>query len=287
VEIDPPGVTKQHAISPYELATRLSYFLWASTPDDQLLAAADATGAANLSKPTVFASEMNRMLADSKADALTSNLGGQWFNLRALATVDLGNAFPSFDDALRAAMASETQLFFRNFLQGDRSVLDMFDAGFTFANDRLAKHYGLPTLVGSNMRQVSLTGTQRFGLLSQASVLTLTSTSDRSSPVHRGKWVLDKLLCESPPPPPMNIPSLEQTKARLPANATTRQLLEAHRAEPRCAGCHVEMDTIGYGLEHYDSIGAWRNAYANNTIDATGELPGGIKFDGALQLSQA
>jgi hypothetical protein len=286
VEIDPPGAGL-HSISPYELATRLSYFIWSSTPDDVLLSDA-ASGM--LSQPGGVATEIARMLADPRADALVTNFADQWLNTRLLSDgiiTPAPEAFPSFDSELQSAMVGETQAFFRFFLSTGRSVADMIDANFTFANQRLATFYGLAGVTGTDFQQVSLDGTQRAGLLGQASILTATSLPIRTSVPRRGKWVLSKLLCTPPGNPPNNVPPLDPNPPNVGPNPTPRQLLAPHEQKgSSCAGCHTLMDPIGFGLEHFDGIGAWRDTYAQGVaIDATGALPGGTAFDGEAQLA--
>jgi hypothetical protein len=279
---DAPNALDVHGLSDLELATRLSYFLWASTPDDALLAKAETGG---LSDPATLEAEARRMLLDPKADALVEVFAAQWLRLRSLnpATPSL-DVFPGFDGALKTAMRDETSLFFKSFLREDRSALEMLDAKYTFLNERLATHYGITGIVGPDMQRVMLSTPQRGGLLTQGSILTLTSTPTRTSPVRRGKWVLDQLLCQTPPPPPANVPALPEGVDA--TGKTVRQLAEAHRNNPVCATCHVQMDPIGFSLEHYDGVGAWRDMQENQSIDATGALPDGRNFDGEAPLAQ-
>jgi hypothetical protein len=276
-----PGETGGvHTLNDYELATRLSYFLWSSTPDDELFAlAAKGELRANL------AAQVHRMLKDPKSSALVENFAGQWLQLRAMQNVTPDTAlFPDFDETLRGAMQRETELFFNAIMQEDRSVLDFIDADFTFVNERLARHYGIAGVAGDDFKRVSLAGTARGGLLTQASILTITSYPGRTSPVQRGKWVLENLLDAAPPPPPPNVPALAEGKAAL--TGTLRQRMEQHRANPNCSSCHEQMDGIGFALENFDAVGGWRTMDGAEKIDATGSLPGGKKFDGPAGLRE-
>jgi hypothetical protein len=263
----------------YELASRLSYFLWSSMPDDELFAlAAKGQLRANLD------AQVKRMLADPKSQALVDNFAGQWLKLRMMNTVAPDTkTFPDFDEALRQAMITETQMFFASIMHEDRSVLDFIDADYTFLNERLAKHYGIEGVTGDEFRKVQLKSPERGGLLTQASVLTITSYPGRTSPVQRGKWVLENLFDQSPPPPPPNVPPL-QDQGQL--KGTLRQRMEQHRANPACATCHEQMDAIGFGLENFNAIGAWRSTEDDARIDASGSLPGGQKFNGPAELKQ-
>ena len=282
VEADPsPSATAPHPLNDYELANRLSYFLWSSMPDDALLASADS---GNLSKslPELDA-QVGRMLGDPKAHALLDNFASQWLmhtlpNAKPDATL-----FPAFDEGLRAAMAAETQAFVGSFLLGDQALPDILDAPFTFLNDRMATHYGIPGVTGTDFVKVDVAPeSHRGGLLTQASILTMTAVATRTSPVRRGEWVLSDLLCSPPPPPPPNVPALPATTSV----GTMRQRMEEHRKNPACAGCHTLMDPIGLALEHYDAIGRWRDTDQGQAIDATGVLGNGKAFDGATQLAQ-
>ncbi len=270
-----------HPLNDHELAARLSYFLWSSTPDDALLALAEA---GRLREPAVLEEQVRRMLADPKARALVDNFAGQWLYLRALdESRPDATLYPGFDDALRAAMRQETQLVFSEFLHGERPVRDLLDAPFTYVNDRLAAHYGLPRPGSPVPQRLELSGQpQRMGLLGQGAILTVTSHSDRTSPVKRGLWVLEQLLCDAPPPPPPDVPSLPPP---VNPNATLRERMEAHRSQPQCSGCHSLMDPIGFGMENYDAIGGWRVKEANGApVDASGTLPDGRTFSGAGEL---
>jgi mono/diheme cytochrome c family protein len=274
---DPNAV---RTLDEYELASRLSYFLWSSMPDDELFhLAGQGKLRANLE------TQVRRMMADPKSSAMVENFAGQWLQLRQMYNVSPDpNRYPAFDEDLRAAMIKETQLYFSSIMTGDRSVLEFIDSDYTFMNERLAKHYGRTDVLGDQFRKVMLTGKQRGGLVTQASVLTITSYANRTSPVQRGKWVLENLLDAAPPPPPPDVPKLaETTQAEL--SGTLRQRMEQHRTNPNCVTCHAQMDPIGFGLENYDAIGAWRDRDINNVIiDASGTLPDGETFDGAAGL---
>jgi len=277
-----PSDLTPHPLNPFELATRLSYFLWASTPDDELLSEAES---GHLSDPAVLEMQARRMLDDQKAAALVDVFAAQWFRVRAFQlSTPSSTVFPEFDAPLRDAMTQETLLFLQSFLFEDHSGLDLLDANYTYLNDTLATHYGVTGVSGSAMQKVTLTTTQRGGLLTQGSVLTVTSQPNRTSPVRRGKWVLDNILCQPPPPPPPNVPAIPSDG--MVAGATLRQLTEEHRANPVCNGCHIQMDPIGYAMEHYDGVGHWRDQDNGQPIDATGSLPSGANFDGAQQLAQ-
>jgi len=271
-----------HTLNEYELATRLSYFLWSSMPDDELFAlAAKGQLRKNLD------AQVHRMLKDPKSSALVENFAGQWLQLRSMQNVTPdAKRFPNFDESLRDAMTKETQLFFNAIVQEDRDVMDFVDADFTYVNERLAKHYGLTGVTGEEFRRVTLPKDQRGGILTQASVLTITSYPGRTSPVQRGKWVLENLLDAAPPPPPPNVPALaEGDKAEL--TGTLRQRMEQHRKDPKCAACHERMDGIGFALENFDAIGEWRTTDINNEkIDPAGTLPGGKTFSGPLELRE-
>jgi Protein of unknown function (DUF1592)/Protein of unknown function (DUF1588)/Protein of unknown function (DUF1587)/Protein of unknown function (DUF1585)/Protein of unknown function (DUF1595) len=264
-------------ISDLELASRLSLFLWSSIPDEPLLALAEQ---GRLRDPKVLEAEIARMLKDPRARALTDNFAGQWLYLRNLAEQrpDI-TVFPEFDARLRAAMAGETEMFFTHVLQTNASVLDFIKADYTFLNQRLADHYGIPGVKGTAMRKVALDPAwQRGGLLGQASILTVTSYGNHTSVVKRGKWVLDNILAAPPPPAPPNVPALkaEQDGRKLSARAQ----LELHRADPACASCHMAMDPLGFALENYDAVGAWRRLDAGEVIDASATLPNGTRISG-------
>lgn len=281
VEVDPdPSDPAAHPISDHELAARLSYFLWSSMPDEALDAAADAGG---LNEPAAITAQLDRMLADDKARALVDNFAGQWLFLRALDDLDPDyQKYPGFDEELRASMRAETEAFFESFLDSDASALDMLDAGFSFIDDRLARHYGLPEVGGEGLTRITELGPGRAGLLTQASVLSVTSNRTRTSPVKRGLWVLANMLCTEPPPPPPDVPVLEEP---VDPDSSLRDRMEQHRADPQCAGCHALMDPIGFSFEHFDAIGAWRDDDEGFAIDDSGALPGDLQFSGADELS--
>lgn len=265
-------------LNDYELASRLSYFLWSSMPDQELFdLAREHTLKANLQQ------EVARMLADPKAHALTENFAGQWLELRGLKehAVDT-KLYPDFDESLRADMLEETQRFFDAIIHEDRSILEFLDADFTFVNERLAKLYHIDGITGDQFQRVHLIGDQRGGILTQASILTLTSTPTRTSPVKRGKWILDNILNAPPPPPPPDVPALENDGKML--TGTLRQVMEKHRANPSCAVCHDKIDPLGLGFENFDAIGAWRERDGNLAIDSTGSLVDGSTFNGAREL---
>jgi Protein of unknown function (DUF1592)/Protein of unknown function (DUF1588)/Protein of unknown function (DUF1585)/Protein of unknown function (DUF1587)/Protein of unknown function (DUF1595)/Planctomycete cytochrome C len=283
VERNPAGAKpgESYPISDPELASRLSFFLWSSIPDDQLLKLAEQQ---KLRDPQVLNQQVVRMLEDPRARSLVTNFAGQWLYLRniPLATPD-PDVFKSFDQALRSSMLEETQLFFEEILRENHSVLDLLDANFTYLNQRMARHYGIDGVYGSQFRRVVLTDPNRGGLLGQASILTVTSYPNRTSVVQRGKWVLENLLGTPPPPPPPDVPTLDPHGKD--GKMTLRQAMEAHRANPTCAACHAQMDPIGFSLEPYNGIGQWRaKDESGATIDASGKLPDGTTFDGPAGL---
>ena len=280
VEQDPPA-GQVRDLDGFEIAARLSYFLWSSLPDDELYRAA-AKG--ELRTPEQLAAQAQRMIRDPRSQALVENFAGQWLQLRNLDTFTPDKArFPAYDDALRQAMRRETELFFAHIVREDRSVLEFLDADYTFANERLAKHYGLPGVAGAEFRQVSVDRGQRGGLLGHASILAVTSNPTRTSPVKRGKWVLENLFAAPPPPPPPNVPELAEAKDKA-LTGTLRQRMEQHRANASCAACHQLMDPLGFGLENYDAVGAWRTKDGAELIDPSGELPDGRTFRGPAEL---
>jgi hypothetical protein len=274
---DPDNPAAVYAVDEYALASRLSYFLWSSMPDEQLF-----TLARKKTLKKNLEAEVRRMLKDPKSRALVDNFAGQWLQLRNLKLVAPDKkTFPEFDDTLRDAMQSETEMFFSNVIREDRSVLDFLAADYTFVNERLARFYGMNDVKGDGFQRVSLKGTQRGGLLTQASVLTLTSNPTRTSPVKRGKWVLDNLLGTPPPPPPPDVPLLQEGGK---LTGSLRQRMEQHRENPSCAGCHARMDPIGFGLENFDGIGAWREKDGEFGIDPAGKLVSGETFNGIDDL---
>jgi hypothetical protein len=270
------GEPASYPISEYELASRLSYFLWSSMPDEELFRQA---GLGTLRKN--LDAQVKRMLADPKARALTENFAGQWLQIRNLQSMTPDPAtFPTFDEELRQSMQHETELFFEAIIKEDRSILDFIDGDFTFVNERLARHYGIPGVKGSAFRRVHLPE-DRGGLLTQASILTVTSNPTRTSPVKRGKWILDNILNTPPPPPPPNVPELANQKE---LTGSLRQRMEQHRANAICASCHQRMDPLGFGFENFDGIGAWRVEEGDIPIDPSGTLPGGQTFKGPREL---
>jgi hypothetical protein len=277
VERDHEGPGPQ-PLSDHELASRLSYFLWSSLPDPELSSLADKGGLADrLEEQTL------RMLADPKAEALVKNFTGQWLQTRNLdVTRPDPELFPAFTGELAAAMRRETEMVFASTLQENRPILELLDGRFTFLNELLAQHYGIEGVEGEDFRRVELDGERRGGVLTQASVLTVSSYPTRTSAVIRGKWILDNILNEPPPPPPPDIPTLEETSGN--SVGTMRQQLEKHRANTACAACHARMDPLGFGLENYDAIGRWRDREGEAPIDASGVLPGGQSFDGPSEL---
>lgn len=280
-EIDPdPFSSEPRALSDYELASRLSYFLWSSMPDEELF---ELARAGELGSAVVLAEQVQRMLADSKAEALVENFAAQWLYLRGLAGHNPdAELFPDFDEALKEAMFEETSRFFREFLSSDLPVGEMLTAEFTYVNERLATHYGLPA-PADGFERLSLAGTGRRGLLTQGSLLTVTSHPDRTSPVKRGQWVLEQLLCSAPPPPPPGVEGLDGEDG--PIEGSIRERMEQHRTDPACSSCHEAMDPIGFSLEHFDGVGAWRDVDGIYEIDTTGQLPTGERFDGVTELA--
>jgi len=287
VERDPAKAAAgtPYRISDVELASRLSFFLWSSIPDDELLMAAER---GRLRDPAVLGAQVQRMLADRRADAFVTNFAGQWLFLRNLqAVVPVQNIFPDFDDTLRQAFRRETELFFDSIVRENRSVLDLLRADYTFLNERLARHYGIPNVKGSHFRRVALgPESTRSGILGQGSVLTVTSYPDRTSPVVRGKWILENLLGTPPPPPIPNAGDLKPTKGD-GVVLSMRERMEQHRRNPVCASCHAMMDPLGLSLENFDAVGKWRTlGESSASIDASGVFPDGSKFQGAAGLKQ-
>ena len=279
IERDPanlgPGTPYQ--VSDFELASRLSFFLWSSIPDDELL---DVAARGRLSDPGVLEHQVRRMLADRKSRALTTNFAGQWLYLRNLRGVTPDpNAFPEFDDNLRDAFRRETELFIEDQVRADRSVVDLLTADYTFVNERLARHYQIPGVYGGHFRRARFGDERRAGLLGHGSILTVTSYATRTSPVLRGKWLLDNLLRAPPPAPPADVPALPE-RGDDGEPSSMRERMEHHRANPVCASCHKMMDPLGFALENFDAIGAWRTVAENDApIDASGELPDGTRFE--------
>jgi hypothetical protein len=287
IEADPPGIAPKTAyrVSDLELASRLSFFLWSSIPDQELL---DVATQGTLKDPAVLEKQVRRMLADRRSEALVTNFAEQWLYLRNLESSHPDpRLFPDFDDNLRQALRRETELFFQSILREDRNVLDLLRAKYTFLNERLAKHYGIPNVYGSHFRRVELgDDSARGGLLSQGSILTVTSYATRTSPVIRGKWILTNILGTPPSPPPPLVPQLKE-KVAGGKSMTMRERVAQHRADPACAGCHNLMDPVGFALEKFDAVGRWRSADDGVPVDATGSLPDGSKFDGTPGLQRA
>ncbi len=283
-EVDPPGAAPGtiYTISDVELASRLSFFLWSSIPDDQLLAVAES---GRLSDPSVLQAQVERMMADPRSEALVKNFAGQWLFLRNIARISPDTTtFPYFDENLRHALAKETELLIESQLREDRSVVDLLRTDYTFLNQRLAEHYGIKGIYGTEFRRVTLEDPNRHGLLGQASILAVTSYPNRTAPTIRGKWVLEQLLGSPPPPPPPNVPSLKDDATEL--KLTMRQRMEQHRSNPTCAVCHRMMDPLGFALENFDGLGGWRVSTGPGAgpIDASGALPDGTKFTGPAGL---
>ncbi len=286
VEQDPAGVAPgaPYPLADLELASRLSFFLWSSLPDERLLTLASAR---RLGDPAVLEREVRRMLADPRASALVDSFAAQWLGTRNLAfAVPNEDRFPAFDENLRRAFQRETELFIQSILREDRSVFDLLTAGHTYVNERLARHYGIPDVRGNWFRRVELAPDQaaRAGILGHGSVLTVTSLATRTSPVNRGKWILENLLGTPPPPPPPDVPALEEEDGG-GAALSMREAMAAHRGNPACAACHAKMDPLGLALENFDAVGAWRTASeSGEPIDAAGELPDGAAFRGPADL---
>ncbi|MBI1312884.1 DUF1592 domain-containing protein [bacterium] len=280
VERDPSRDDKNgiRELDDFEVATRLSYFLWSSMPDDELF---DLAQAGRLTQQETLLAQTKRMLADPKSRALVENFAGQWLQLRDVSHLAPDpKTFPEFDDELRAAMLGETQQFFATLIREDRSVLELLDADYSFVNERLAEHYGIEGISGSGFQRVSLDNRRR-GVLTHASILMLTSNPTRTSPVKRGKWILDNVLGEPPPAPPANVPPLDENAETL---GSLRERMEQHRTNEACAVCHRRMDALGFGLENFDAIGKWRDRDGRYEIDPSGTLPGDRVFSGPAGL---
>ncbi len=280
-DLPPNGI---YRISDTELASRLSFFLWSSIPDDELLKLAIQ---GKLHEPAVLERQTRRMLADERARALVTSFADQWLYLRELKNANPDSReFPDFDDNLRQAFQRETELLFESMLREDRSVLDLLDADYTFVNERLAKHYGIANIYGPDFRRVPVPSDARRGLLGQGSILLVTSNANRTSPVQRGKWILENLLGSPPPLPPPNVPPLKEN-ANATAATSVRERMEEHRSNPACAACHKIMDPIGLALENFDGVGQWRNLDAGVRIDASGQLVDGTPVEGPASLRKA
>jgi mono/diheme cytochrome c family protein len=286
IERPPAGAAgTTYRISDLELASRLSFFLWSSIPDDPLL---DAAAAGTLKDPKILEQQVHRMLADPRSESLVTNFAAQWLYLRDIDAKRPDEIlFPDFDETLRQALRRETELFLGSVFRENRSVLDLLSANYTFLTERLARHYDIPNIKGSYFRRVTLPeGSVRGGLLGHGSVLTITSYATRTSPVLRGKWVLENLLSSAPPPPPPDIPSLKTEGAEPGKPLTMREAMTQHRASPACAGCHARMDPIGFAMENFDAVGKWRAADGGGAIDTVGVFPDGTRFDGMAGLKQ-
>jgi hypothetical protein len=286
LERDPAGAAPGaiYRISDLELASRLSFFLWSSVPDDELL---EVAAAGKLHDRETLERQTRRMLADPKSGAIVSNFAGQWLQLRNVRSVQPNSdEFPDFDDNLRQGFKRETELFFESIMREDRNVLDLLRADYTFVNERLALHYGIPNVRGSRFRRVTVTDDARKGLLGQGSILAVTSHAERTSPVVRGKWVLENILGTPPAPPPPDVPPLKEPEEGQKPRTVREQMAE-HRANPVCASCHKVMDPIGFALENFDAVGAWRTREPGGPIDASGELADGTKIDGVVTLRNA
>ena len=289
VETDPAGAAPgtNYKISDLALASRLSFFLWSSIPDDQLL---DVASRGVLRQPAVLEKQVKRMLADPRAEAMATNFLDQWLYVRNVPNVaPADDLFPDFDFALKTAFQKETQMFFASVMREDRNVMDLLTADFTFVNERLARHYGIPNVTGRHFRRVTLADEHRRGLLGQGSILTVSSRPNRTSPVLRGKWILQNLLAAPPPPPPANVPPLpEKGEGAAAVPATMRERMAQHRANPVCSSCHSMIDPPGFALENFDAIGRWRDRDDSlKPIDAGGQLPDGTKFEGVNGLRAA
>jgi mono/diheme cytochrome c family protein len=280
VENDPP-TGQERRLSDFELASRLSYFLWSTMPDEELLSLAEQ---GQLSDKATLHKQVQRMIQDPKAAALAENFGGQWLQFRALESAEPDKAlFSRFDHYLSWSMEQETKLLFEHIMRDDKSVLDFVNAKYSYLNEDLARFYGIPGVRGPAFRKVDLSGTQRGGVLTQGSVLTVSSYATRTSPVLRGKWVLENLLNQPPPPPPPDVPALDESKTG--KEMSMRAQMEAHRANAVCASCHARMDPLGFGLENFDAIGRWRTHEGDFEIDAAGKLPDGSTFAGPRELA--
>jgi hypothetical protein len=271
-----------YKLADLDLASRLSFFLWSSIPDDELLQTAER---GRLSDPAVLEKQVRRLLADPRSSALVSNFGSQWLHLRnvQLASPD-SYEFPEWDDNLRAAMTQETELFLESQIREDRGVVELLTANYTFLNERLARHYRIPGVYGSHFRRHPLPDATRAGILGHASILTVTSAPNRTSPVVRGKWLLENILGAPPPPPPADVPDLPEDKGV--KSLTLRERMAQHRKNPTCATCHAVLDPLGFALENYNAIGGWRTIEAGHPIDSSGALPDGSKIDGPSGLRQ-
>ncbi len=289
IERDPPNIAPgtPFRVSDLELASRLSFFIWSSIPDDELL---NVASSGKLKDPAVLEHQVRRMLADPRAESLVTNFAEQWLYIRDIDAKKPDELlFPDFDETLREGFRHETDLFLDSvLLHGNHSVLDLLTANYSFVNERLAKHYGIPNVEGTYFRRVTFPpDSPRGGLLGQGSILTLTSYATRTSPVLRGKWILENILSSPPPPPPPNVPALKTEANDTGKPLTMRQAMEAHRANPVCASCHARMDPIGFAMDNFDAVGQWRDGDAGQAIDGSGVLPDGTKFNGVAELKKA
>ena len=285
IERDPDGAAPGtiYRISDIELASRLSFFLWSSIPDDGLL---DLASRGMLKDPVVLEREVRRMLRDPRSNALVTNFFGQWLYVRGVRTHKPDQiGYFEFDENLRNAFIRETELFLDSQIREDRSVLDLLTANYTFLNERLARHYGIPNVYGSHFRRVTFSDDRRAGILGQGSILTITSYNNRTSPVVRGKWLLENILGTPPPPPPPNVPLLKEDQGDHPTSMRAR--MEQHRRNPVCANCHAKLDPLGFALENFDAVGRWRTVDGDATVDPSGSLPDGTPFAGPAEFRQA
>jgi hypothetical protein len=271
-------------VTDLELASRLSFFLWSSIPDDELL---DVASKGKLKDPTILRQQVRRMLADPKAEALVTNFASEWLFLRNLQSVNPASEdFPNFDENLKQAFRQETEMFVGSVFREDRNVLELLTADYTFVNERLAKHYGIPNIYGSQFRRVPVASDARRGLLGQGSILTVTSYPTRTSPVLRGKWILENVMGTPPPAPPPNVPALKESDEGGKVT-TVRERLEEHRKNPACATCHRVMDPLGFSLDNFDAVGAWRTKENGLPLDSSGQLADGTKISGVVDLRAA
>ena len=285
-EPDPANVAKGqiYRLSDLEMASRLSFFLWSSIPDEELLTLAEQ---GKLKDGAVLDAQIKRMLADPKSQALVKNFAGQWLYLRNLQSARPDNkTFPDFDDNLRQAFRTETEMLFGSVIREDHNVVDLLTADYTFVNERLAQHYGMPNIYGNHFRRVTVKDPARRGLLGQGSILTVTSYPNRTSPVLRGKWILENIMGTPPPAPPPNVPPFPETEEGAKPRPV-REVLEEHRKNPACATCHAVMDPLGFSLENFDAVGEWRTKDRSGPIDPSTVLADGTKVDGPLALRQA
>jgi hypothetical protein len=284
VETPPVAAGGVEPVSDLELASRLSFFLWSSIPDDELLALAEQ---GRLDEPAVLQAQVERMLRDGRSRALVDSFATQWLRLRNLRShTPIARDFPNFDNELREAFRIETERFFESIIREDRSALDLLKADYTYVNERLARHYGIPNVYGSHFRRVTVEQDARRGLLGQGSILTVTSYPNRTSPVLRGKWILENILGTPPPAPPADVPDIEENHPGEEARSL-RARLEAHRRNPTCASCHRVMDPLGFALENFDGLGQWREKEPGGAIDPTGQLADGTPIDGPVALREA